>query len=176
MFEMFNNGAEAGAQLPLRQRRAGVGRPSAVWVSGGGRGWSSDPPPHPAAWRFQPLPSSRASLAALRGEAGRASPALACVAVTAGPCPHRRPVQVSADSPAFPWSRRWEQGHGEAARGRCAPEAGWSPSGQRWGGGGEVPVPGGAPTRSHRTLAANGREELSPWPAVCLSPTRIVLV
>lgn len=44
-FEMFNNGAEAGAQLPLRQRRAGVGRPSAVWVSGGGRGWSSDPPP-----------------------------------------------------------------------------------------------------------------------------------
>lgn len=133
-------------------------------------------PPHPAAWRFQPLPSSRASLAALRGEAGRASPALACVAVTAGPCPHRRPVQVSADSPAFPWSWRWEQGHGEAARGRCAPEAGWSPSGQRWGGGGEVPVPGGAPTRSHRTLAANGREELSPWPAVCLSPTRIVLV
>lgn len=81
-FEMFNNGAEAGAQLPLRQRRAGVGRPSAVWVSGGSRGWSSDPP-HPAAWRFQPLPSSRASLAALRGEAGRASPALACVAVTA---------------------------------------------------------------------------------------------
>lgn len=69
-FEMFNNGAEAGPQLPLRQRRAGVGRPSAVWVSGGGRGWSSDPPPTPqpgdsslsppAAPRWQPCVERRA--------------------------------------------------------------------------------------------------------------------
>lgn len=68
-FEMFNNGAEAGAQLPLRQRRAGVGRPSAVWVSGGIRGWSSDPPTPqpgdsslspPAAPRWQPCVERRA--------------------------------------------------------------------------------------------------------------------
>lgn len=174
-FEMFNNGAEAGAQLPLRQRRAGVGRPSAVWVSRGGRGWSSDPPlPRSLEIPASPLQPRLAGSPAWRG--GPGLPRLGLCGRDRGPCPHRRPVQVSADSPAFPWSRRWEQGHGEAARGRCAPEAGWSPSGQRWGGGGEVPVPGGAPTRSHRTPAANGREELSPWPAVCLSPTRIVLV